>query len=51
MAKTICLNMIVKDESHIIEETLNNITSQIDLDYGYGKKYVHSACCHPPRCP
>ena len=33
MTKTICLNMIVKDESHIIEETLNNITSQLDLDY------------------
>ena len=33
MSKTICLNMIVKDESHIIEETLNNITSYIDLDY------------------
>ena len=33
MVKTICLNMIVKDESHIIEETLKNITSHIDLDY------------------
>ena len=31
--KTLCLNMIVKDESHIIEETLTNITEQMKLDY------------------
>jgi glycosyltransferase involved in cell wall biosynthesis len=30
---TICLNMIVKDESHIIEKTLNNIVSKITIDY------------------
>lgn len=30
---TICLNMIVKNESHIIEKTLNNICSQIPLHY------------------
>ena len=28
--KTICLNMIVKDEAHIITETLNNISKYID---------------------
>ena len=33
MNKTICLNMIVKDESHIIEKTLNNIISQIPITY------------------
>lgn len=31
--KTLCLNMIVKDESHIIEETLTNIIEQMELDY------------------
>jgi hypothetical protein len=31
--KTICLNMIVKDESHIIETTLNNIVENINIDY------------------
>lgn len=31
--KTICLNMIVKDESHIIESTLNNIIENIQIDY------------------
>ena len=31
--KTICLNMIVKDESHIIKKTLNNICDNIKLDY------------------
>ena len=31
--KTICLNMIVKDESPIIEKTLENILSKIDIDY------------------
>lgn len=31
--KTICLNMIVKDESHIIERTLNNLTTYIQFDY------------------
>jgi len=30
---SICLNMIVKDESHIIEKTLNNIISQIPITY------------------
>jgi len=30
---TICLNMIVKNESHIIEKTLNNIISKINIDY------------------
>ena len=33
MLKTICLNMIVKDESPIIEKTLENILSKIDIDY------------------
>jgi tetratricopeptide (TPR) repeat protein len=31
--KTICLNMIVKNESHIIETTLHNITNHIKIDY------------------
>ena len=31
--KTICLNMIVKDESHIIESTLKNILENIQIDY------------------
>ena len=31
--KTICLNMIVKNESAIIRDTLENITSHIPLDY------------------
>ena len=31
--KTICLNMIVKDEAHIIEATLNNILQNIQIDY------------------
>ncbi len=30
---TICLNMIVKNESHIIEKTLNNLCSKIVFDY------------------
>jgi hypothetical protein len=30
---TICLNMIVKNESHIIEKTLNNLCEKIDFDY------------------
>lgn len=30
---TICLNMIVKNESHIIEDTLNNLCSKINFDY------------------
>lgn len=30
---TICLNMIVKDESHIIINTLKNLSSYIDFDY------------------
>ena len=31
--KTICLNMIVKNESHIIIETLKNLCSYIDFSY------------------
>ena len=31
--KTICLNMIVKNESHIIIETLNNLYSYIKFNY------------------
>ena len=30
---TICLNMIVNDESHVILNTLNNLLSMIDFDY------------------
>ena len=30
---TICLNMIVKDEEHIIEKTLIHLTSKIHFDY------------------
>ncbi|WEI04112.1 glycosyltransferase [Acinetobacter johnsonii] len=30
---SICLNMIVKNESHIIEETLENICQHIQLAY------------------
>ena len=30
---TLCLNMIVKNESHIIEQTLNNIIDNIKIDY------------------
>ena len=33
MSLTICLNMIVKNEGHIIADTLKNICSYIDLDY------------------
>jgi GR25 family glycosyltransferase involved in LPS biosynthesis/glycosyltransferase involved in cell wall biosynthesis len=33
MRKTICLNMIVKNEGHIIATTLNNILNYIHLDY------------------
>lgn len=33
MKKTICLNMIVKDESHVIEETLGNLCEKINFDY------------------
>lgn len=33
MKKTICLNMIVKDEAHIIVKTLKNLTSYIKFDY------------------
>ena len=29
----LCLNMIVKNEAHIIEETLNNLTNNINIDY------------------
>ena len=31
--KTICLNMIVKNESAIIRDTLENIISHVPLDY------------------
>ena len=31
--KTICLNMIVKNESHVIESTLDNITKNIRINY------------------
>lgn len=30
---TICLNMIVKDEAHIIHQTLENLISKIKIDY------------------
>lgn len=30
---TVCLNMIVKDESHIIEETLKKLVNKIKFDY------------------
>ena len=33
MSYTICLNMIVKNESHIIVKTLENITSNININY------------------
>ena len=33
MTQTICLNMIVKDESHIITETLTKLTNKIKFDY------------------
>ena len=33
MKKTICLNMIVKNESHIIESTLQNILDHLPIDY------------------
>jgi len=32
-SKTICLNMIVKNESHVIEKTLENICSKISFAY------------------
>ncbi len=31
--KTLCLNMIVRDESHIILEMLENVTSHVEIDY------------------
>ena len=31
--QTICLNMIVKDESHVIAKTLKNLTDNINFDY------------------
>jgi len=31
--KTICLNMIVKNEEHIIADTLKNLCSYINFDY------------------
>jgi beta-1,4-mannosyl-glycoprotein beta-1,4-N-acetylglucosaminyltransferase len=30
---TLCLNMIVKDEAHIIEETFNKLLSKVVIDY------------------
>ncbi len=33
MRKTVCLNMIVKNESHIIEKTLTMLTDKIKFDY------------------
>lgn len=33
MKKTICLNMIVKNESHVIVKTLNNLCEKIDFSY------------------
>ena len=33
MIKTICLNMIVKDEAPVVKKTLENITKYINLDY------------------
>ena len=33
MTQSICLNMIVKDESHIIEKTLENLCSYINFSY------------------
>lgn len=30
---TICLNMIVKNESHLIEETLENLCQHINFSY------------------
>lgn len=33
MTKTICLSMIVKNESHIIEETLEKLCKKIKFDY------------------
>ena len=33
MSQTVCLNMIVKDESHIIRETLEKLCSKIKFDY------------------
>ena len=32
---TICLNMIVKNESHIIEKTLENLSRYVDFDAYY----------------
>ena len=33
MEQTLCLNMIVKDESHIIERTLNNLEKYFKFSY------------------
>ena len=33
MENTICLNMIVKNESHIIENTLEKLCKKINFDY------------------
>ena len=29
----LCLNMIVRDESHVIRKTLDNVTSKVKIDY------------------
>ena len=34
---TICLNMIVKDESHIIKGTLERLCNKIKFDYSYSR--------------
>ena len=39
METTICLNMIVKNESHIITKTLNNLCSYINY-IGNPKKII-----------
>lgn len=31
--QTICLNMIVKNESHVIEKTLQNLCNKLRIDY------------------
>ena len=33
LGKTICLNMIVKNESHVIEKTFDNLAKYITFDY------------------
>ncbi len=33
MTHTLCLNMIVKDEAHIIENTLSKLLNKVKIDY------------------